>query len=288
MLNGAGATLSQAWGLYKNRIGTYLGVALLPILVSLLLGGVLSGVALLIKNATVLIILIVLGILVGFVSALFQIWSQVALIYAIKDRDEGIGFKESYRRAWGKLHSVIWISILAALIVGGASMLLIIPGIVFFVWTIFALLVFVVEGERGMRAIIKSREYVRGYWWPVFGRFLFILFIALVIAIIPALLSIVSKDLAEIINGLIWIFFAPLGALYLFLIFTNLREVKKDMVFNPTSGQKSVFTFFAIFLFIAGLLMGIFVALPLYQGIRNEGAELNRMMNSFPQPTFPR
>ena len=285
MLNGPGATISQAWNLYKNRIGTYLGITIIPVVIPILLGLVLSGVVTLVRN---FILLMALSILVGFVSFLFQIWGQLALIYAIKDRDEGIGFKESYRRAWGKLHSMIWISILTGLIVGGASMLLIIPGVIFFVWTIFALFVFAVEGERGLRALIKSREYVRGYWWPVFGRFLFILFIALVIAIIPALLSIVSQDLAELLNGLIWIFFAPLGALYLFLIFTNLKEAKKDMVFNPTSGQKSVFTFFAIFLFLAGALTGVFVVLPFYQGMIRERNEINRMMSNFPQPIIPR
>ena len=45
--------------------------------------------------------------LVSFVS---QLWSQVALLYAIKDREENIGIKESYHRGWGKITSYFWIS----------------------------------------------------------------------------------------------------------------------------------------------------------------------------------
>jgi len=46
----------------------------------------------------------------------------------------------------------------------GGFLFLIIPGIIFLVWFIFAQFIIFAEDDRGMNAILKSKEYVRGKW----------------------------------------------------------------------------------------------------------------------------
>ncbi len=69
-----------------------------------------------------------------------------------------------YKNIW----SLSWIYVLTALIVYGGIFLLIVPGIIVTVLTFFAPYVYLKEGKRGLSALMRSRELVRGRWWTVF------------------------------------------------------------------------------------------------------------------------
>lgn len=259
-LPGATAIFGQAWAIYKQRLGTFLGVMVIPILimialVAVLAGGGFLGVSLLSSKFAaggigLLIVLAIAFFLVGFIS---QAWGQTALLYAIKDSQEGIGVVEAYRRGWHKILSYWWVSLLAGFITMGGFLLFVVPGIIFAVWFSLAVFILIAEDLKGMNALLKSREYVKGKWGGVFWRFFFIGGLSFIIALIPILIFDLLKIPfgQEISRFVIGLFLSPLIMTYDFLVYSNLKVLKGEIAFAPTGGQKAKF----IVVGIIGLLL---------------------------------
>ena len=270
-LPGATAILGQALSLYKQRLVTFLGVMIIPmvligviaIFVAFVAGGLLTlfslkfaagGIGLLI------ILAIILGLAFFLIGLITQTWGQTALLYAIKDSQEGIGVVEAYRRGWHKILSYWWVSILTGLITMGGFLLFVVPGIIFVVWFGLAPFVLIAEDLKGMNVLLKSREYVKGKWGGVFWRFFFIgalsLIVSLAVTFIFGLIPYV-KYVAQYVIGL---FLIPLMMTYGFLVYTSLKALKGEIAFAPTLGQKAKFIIVALlgFLFILAILFSIY------------------------------
>ena len=245
-LPGATAILGQAWSLYKKRLRTFLGIMIIPTLVSVALLAVLTSSGLL--SLTLLPskstaegagLLIILGIVFFLATFISQTWSQTALLYAIKDSHEGIGVGEAYRRGWHKILSYWWISFLAGFITIGGFLLLIVPGIIFGIWFSLAIFVLIAEDLKGMNALLKSREYVKGRWGGIFWHFFFIGIITFIpIAIFSSLKIPFGAEISRFATEL---FMMPLATTYSFLIYNNIKELKGEIAFTPTGKQKAVF-----------------------------------------------
>jgi len=174
------------------------------------------------------------------------------LLYAVKGSQERIGIKESYRKGWHKIGSYFWVAILAGFITIGGFLLLVIPGIIFVFWFILALIIVIAEDLKGMDALLKSKEYVRGRWGSVAWRVFFIgvisFLISLAFGFILSFLKIPYGEIvARLFNGL---FLTPLGIIYLFLLYNNLKAIKGDFVFAPTKGQKAKFALIGLLGFL--------------------------------------
>lgn len=232
----ASAILAEAWSIYKQRFWIFLGVMVVPMAIilvfSLLLAGGIGASALIglkykAGGMTLLFLLLAAFFLSIFIS---QFWGQVALLYAIKDREEKIGIIESYRRGWHKILSYLGISILTGFITFLGFLLLIVPGIIFAVWFSLAAFVLVAEDLRGMKALKRSREYVKGHLAKVFWRFLFIGLLTLVIGFIPALIfNLLHFSLGEDLVGfLVGLFLTPLVMTFSFLVYSYLRTIKSE------------------------------------------------------------
>lgn len=267
-LPGATAILSQAWSLYKQRLGTFLGVMIIPMLVliglfAVLAGGGFLGFTLLSSKFAaggigLLVLLAIVFFLAIFIS---QTWGQTALLYAIRDSQEGIGVGEAYRRGWHKILSYWWITLLAGFITMGGFLLLIVPGIIFAVWFSLAMFILIAEDLKGMNALLKSREYVKGKWGGILWRFFFIGALSLIISLVPVLIFSLLKIPfgAEISRFVIGLFLTPLVMSYSFLVYSNIKAVKGEVVFAPTGGQKATFIIVAILgiLVIPAILLGL-------------------------------
>ena len=272
-LPGVGDLLSQSWQIFISNAGTYIGIAILPIIIQIigivvlflvLLGGLLlRGFIPLFKGDGVLtfpslILLIVVGLVIGAI----QILSQAALIYAAMRRDRKVGLGEAYGFALRKLFSFLWIIILSIVIIAGGSFLFIIPGILFAVWFIFASFVLIDEDTRGMSALLKSKEYMRGQWFAVFWRWLALDLFAWLISIPAGIAISVTLFIIKLIAGavlgstagqyagiIIGLFFliplqviiVSLGIIYGSLIYGHLRAMRGSFEFNPSGGQKAGF-----------------------------------------------
>ncbi len=236
-LPGATKIFGQAWNIYKQRLGTFLGIIVIPILILMVItaiffvaGGLLSVIFLFSKfTVSSIVLFILLAILFFIIISVIQAWGQIALLYAIKDSSEKIGIIESYRRGWHKILSYFWVYLLVSLVIFGGFLLLIVPGIIFAVWFSFAIFILIAENLKGTKALSKSKEYVKGHWWGVFWRFFFIeALISIIYLIFIPIFSLLKIPLASMIGEFIAILFlTPFGMTYLFMIYNNLKALKR-------------------------------------------------------------
>jgi hypothetical protein len=82
---------------------------------------------------------------------------------------ERTDWRPSLEFALRRLRSIIWVTLLGGLAAGLGLILCIIPGV--YLWVVFSLAVPVLltEDKRGTKALGRSRDLVRGYWWRVFA-----------------------------------------------------------------------------------------------------------------------
>jgi len=159
----------------------------------------------------------ILLFLVGlFLGAMLGVWSQTAIFFAVI-KDE-LNFLQALKISWKKIGSFFWVALLAGLANFAGFLLLIIPGIIFSVWFAFSPYVFVAENLRGIAALKRSRELVRGRWWPVFGRILVITGIAVIVSWI------------KFIGPLVAVFIlAPYTVVYFYLLYQDLNAGDKQL-----------------------------------------------------------
>ena len=170
----------------------------------------------------------ILALVAAVVYLVGMIWGTVALINQVHKLDQPMTLGQAYSAA----KPFIWPMIITGLLVGIFTIigliLLVIPGIIIGVWLSFAMFIVVAENKSGMTAVKASKEYVAGYWWPVFGR-LFV--IGLVVGIIAAVIGgIVGALLGEVIGillqNILSLALTPLAVLYQYSLYKNIKDVK--------------------------------------------------------------
>lgn len=184
-LPGAGQLIADTWKLFTTTWNSSVKTSGLLIYVGLayFVGGLLVRVN---EN---------LGLLAGVISlggSIFTIWISIRVILTMLNLEAGkqpMAQAEESQKAWGLFLSLIWIGFLTTLIVFGASLLLILPGIYFGVALYFAQIILIDQGTRGTQALAASRALVRGRWWGTFwrliaGGFVFGLLITIVMAVV--------------------------------------------------------------------------------------------------------
>lgn len=242
-----GALLKSAWIILKARFWVLLGIELVPAVVVLVLAllASFSGLATQGRTPPTGLFLVIAAILV-VVGLVFQLWAQTALLYAIKDHGERIGIRESFRRGWKQLHSFWWLSILLMLIMVGGIALLIIPGLILGIWFVFAPFVLIDEKRRGNAALWVSREYVRGVWWKVWGRIIFLTLIGLIIIgiiYVPIIVTVgqsaAAQNILQFVNLIFSIVWGPFALAYTFSIYRALKKAKGPVPVVVMGGKKA-------------------------------------------------
>ena len=91
---------------------------------------------------------------------------------------------------------MIWVSLIVGLGVGIGTLLLVVPGVYLFVAWSVAVPVLLGENLRGMAALRRSRELVRGRWWACAGVLVLAFLLAIIVAavILLALTGIFGSD----------------------------------------------------------------------------------------------
>ncbi|MDD5146350.1 MAG: hypothetical protein PHN39_01200 [Candidatus Pacebacteria bacterium] len=290
-LAGSLTIFSETCSLYKKRLKTLVGITAIPLLVQFIIS-IITGVILaasftsllpsltkpnadLFSLLTTIVPLGTVAVIELLIVIVLQIWNQIALVCAIQNENEPIGIIESYRRAWHKILSYYWVVILSGLIIFGGLLLFIIPGLIMSLWFSFAVFVVIAENEKGLKAIIKSREYARGNWWQIFWRLLVVAAIALLIGlgliVVYVCLALLSAALSTILHFslisaiilgaaqiAVMLFLPPLFVIYPFLLYRHLKDKKGAFQFQPTGKQKAGFVIISligIILIIGGLVL---------------------------------
>lgn len=182
-----------AWDTYKKYFYTLIKVNLIPVIVGMLAVSALSlvgdfeEISVYISKADfVSIIGLVFGasIVTVFVSSLNYI-AQVVIL----EEGSNTSIYKTYNKASQILFPYFWIMILMGLIILLGMVLLIVPGIVFSVWFVFSAFILILENEKGVSALKKSKKYVKGIWFEVFLRFVALAFLGLLLNITLGILK---------------------------------------------------------------------------------------------------
>lgn len=216
----------------RNFIIVYwqgLKYALIPIIVVVLLdligdrqenvsGGILFSYAL-------------VSIIAYLLAFYFILRSQISLFLYIKNDYKGEPkqiFEDSKKYFWPYLG----LSLLTAVLVLLWTLLLVIPGIIFAILYSLAVYVFFVEEKRGMQALKRSKELISGYFWPVFGRMAFLIFLLL---IFTSIISLPSSPFAkesdafktwEFVMQILNILISPIILIFFYNVYKDLVKIK--------------------------------------------------------------
>lgn len=209
---------SRSWQLYKERIWTLLGIYLATMVAPVMLGALLGALAVasLAGGGEPGLGSGLLALLFGLLMAGLMTWGMAAMLVASVDATTDI--KQALIRGGRHFWSFGWLMFLLSFLVVGGLFLLVLPGLVFMAWFLFAQYLLVDEDERGMRALLKSREYVRGYFWPVLLRLLVlwvsVWFLSMLLGWIPLL------------GGLLQLLLFPFTLLYQYLVLEDIRQAR--------------------------------------------------------------
>ncbi len=221
--------------------------------------------------------------LLGLIFFIVNFLATIALMRMIVAGGSiGSGIGEAYSKSAGLLVPFIWISIMSGLASIGGFVLFIIPGIFLSVMLCMSAYSFIAEDKRGVNALIQSWNYVKGYWWPVFGRLVLVMvIIGIVTAIVGSIVGAVgfAESKMEYVDGafkagqagaasrvggiVVQAFnlfvFSPFSLIYSYFIYQSLRSVKAGVPAEDAAKVKRTITTFAIVGILALIIISIVV-----------------------------
>lgn len=168
--------------------------------------------------------------LVLLLSTAVGLSAQFAIFYGVKRAYEHqpLEWKSIVREARAHFLPFVGTSILQTVLLSLLCIALIVPGIIFGVYWMFAQAAVVFTGKRGMQALRYSKALVKGRWWSVLGRFV-ILGIAYVI--LEGMYSALMPDVwlqqapVVVIVNMIWSILALFLSVFLAMYFLDLHTL---------------------------------------------------------------
>ena len=224
--------VKEGFEIYKQKIVSILPLMLIFWGLIMILGILISFIAPggIIENSGYLAVLLILGIylLMIFLSTFIGFSLVLLVIKPVRTK-----LKEIFQEVWKKLWQYFLVTILVGFFVIITSFLLIIPGIIVGVYLTFSSFVFIIEEEKGINALKRSWNLVKGNWWKVFGR------IILLNIIIGAIYTILIS-INDLLGGVFQCFSMPFGIIFMYLIYLELKESKEIQASTPIEIQKQV------------------------------------------------
>ena len=164
--------------------------------------------------------------------------------------DEEAGWQESLRFARSRLASLLWLSFLTAVCVIPALLLCLAPGIYLWIaWTVAAP-VLLLEDVRGWKAMKRSRQLVKGRFWPTLAVVLLVAILtgivqAVFVGILAGLVSVSGNEVALAIADAIGqtasgVLTTPLSAAVLTVLYFDLRVRKEGFDLELLSRRMGV------------------------------------------------
>lgn len=258
-------TFTDAWIQYQQRavpiinvmlisFGIFLIAAIIYILIAVLLFGTsfLHGSVILQENDINTLSIIALFLAVPMVILLN--WNMAAVFAIVMDKN--LNFMSALQKGRHYLWPFCSVSILLVTILMLGFSFFIIPGIVFSVWFAFSLFVLFDEDEKGINALLISREYTRGYGFSTFLKLTSISFISLFVFSVTFIFPVIGQFL--------YYAYTPYFLLFLFSVYNDLKKVQYGK--TPVPQGKIIWSSIAV---ISLILPLIFLGAFLQQIISN-------------------
>ena len=246
-LSNVGDLLGKSWQTFVRRIFCLIGIGLLVLCLSGIGVWVLTALGQRVGQFSEGRALVQAGFAALTATYVFVMltWSGAASIYALIDED--LGMLPALGAGLQRLGPFLWVYLLIWFMVAGGSLLLVLPGMLFAFWFLFAPFILAWEDLRGMEALLKSKAYLEGFGWAVLGR---VLLAGLVVSVVSGVLSVIPV-LGALASGLLGLY---LMACYVEL-FKELVEIKGDISFDCSRGAKLRWPLVAAGGFILGLVV---------------------------------
>lgn len=218
--------LKDSWSIFTQNPKLFLGIYFIPATLVILLEMV--GIYTKYPGPPTGLEVLLMLIVMSTIFAVFVL-AGVAMIKAVSD-PTGVTIQEAYDFAQPFFFQYIWVSLLSTVIIGLGFLLIIVPGIIFTFWFAFSYYVLVFENKKGIAALKKSKEYVKGHWWAVCGRYLFLIFIALLFSIVVAILAATlgnafGEIAAVVISIILSAIIAPIAVGYSYFMYIDLKKI---------------------------------------------------------------
>jgi len=213
-----------------------------------LIGNLISNpltVILILIEFLIFIILVLVPFIIGFYSTIFVL------------REPEIKVWEAFKKGLKFFWRYLWMIIILLVVTLAGYVLFIIPGIIFSIWFTFAMYILLVENVGGAKALGRSRELVKGFWWTVFARLLIIAIFSFIISLALNILNQFSgsilalgdrqQQLSLVIIGVILAFVIAIVSLlanfivyaviiiYKYLLYGKLKQAKQQ---NPQAADQ--------------------------------------------------
>jgi len=137
---------------------------------------------------------------------LYTLAQAVVLYGAFQDmRGRPVSLSESLKVGMERFFPIIGLAIIVSLLVGLASILLIVPGLILFTMWFVATPVCVVERLGPNASMRRSTQLTKGHRWKVFGLILLLVIISAVVSpLIEFGLAAVAGSTLALVGSLIW------------------------------------------------------------------------------------
>lgn len=242
--------MRSSWRLFRSRWATLIILGFLPSLVTFLFSLIfVLGTTFIVNPLNILgangpnlqyIWTYIIGAIVLLLTLMvLQTWGSIAQLTAISSQHP-TGVRASFAHAWKFIRSFWWLLTVMFFVVMGGFMLFVVPGIIYSVWFAFSYFILIDEEHKGIRAMIRSREYVRGLWWPVLGRLLIPMLLLIPFGIIYSYIkdTLGQEGLASFLNLLFSLIGTPLYLCYNYLVFDNVRSYKANNIPDPRTQKR--------------------------------------------------
>lgn len=234
--------LKDAWNIFTSNYRLFVGIYLVPGVLALIFGLV-FGVKSTRINASSASELAAypLFFLSLMVIIVVNILMAIAMTKAVSD-PQSTTVSSAYNFAKGYFFSYILLGILVGLSVMVGLIALVIPGIIFAIWFSFSYFALLFEDKHGTEAMKASKAYVKGKWWQVFGRYAFLILIAIIVSMVTGIVSSILESGLETVGTNIasFIFNAiiiPVAITYSYLLY---QDAKASYTPDTNIGEKQL------------------------------------------------
>lgn len=194
---------------------------------------------------------------VGFVMFLVNIFFfMIAILVYTSDESH-------WRVILGKgiklLPRYIVLMILQGIIIVGGYFLLIVPGFIFTIWFSFASYIYLHERHRGLHALMASRHLVKGYFWQIIGRLLYLVLIGIMLIVPFIVIQIFFQNNIVITLQQFWmyIFVLPLMFAYTLELCEELKSIQPEFSYQRRPAIRILLIGLAGLILVPAIFFGI-------------------------------
>lgn len=213
--------LRQSINAVLERPTVFIGIMLVPAIVSIPLSFVIEAIAG--EPGTMSFLILLVQLIIAAVGVL----ASIALLCAAMN--PMLTIQDAYKKSLSYFVRYVILSILVGLAVFVGFILLIVPGVIFMVWFAFAYYILIAENIGGIDAMKRSKQMVSGHWWSVFGHLVFVTACSLAVALVLGFLvgltgmmenAVVGNIYSTIVSALI----APVFVIYFYLLYQRMKQ----------------------------------------------------------------